>query len=78
MINFKDFDWNLLKIDKKSYKSIDIYYIAYITIKGISDYGSINSVKPLYFIVVEVDGFIEKTIGISIYFLLPQTKTKKY
>ena len=78
MINFKDFDWNLLKIDKKSYKSIDIYYIAYITKKGISDYESINSVNPLYFIVVEVDGFIEKTIGISIYFLLPQTKTKKY
>ena len=52
--------------------------MAYITIKGISDYESINSVKPLYFIVVEVDGFIEKTIGISIYFLLPQTKTKKY
>ena len=78
MINFKDFDWNLLKIDKKSYKSIDIYYIAYITIKDISDYESINSVNLLYFIVVEVDGFIEKTIGISIYFLLPQTKTKKY
>ena len=29
----KKFDSNLLKIDKKSYKNIDIYYIGYITIK---------------------------------------------
>ena len=27
MINFKDFDPNLIKIDKKSYKNIGIYYI---------------------------------------------------
>ena len=27
MINIKDFDSNLLKIDKKSYKNTDIYYI---------------------------------------------------
>ena len=33
MINIKDFDPNLLKIDKKSYKNIDIYYIGYITVK---------------------------------------------
>ena len=29
MINSKDFDLNLLKIDKKSYKDINIYYIGY-------------------------------------------------
>ena len=28
MINIKEFDSNLLKIDKKSYKNIGIYYIA--------------------------------------------------
>ena len=33
MINVKNFHSNLLKIDKKSYKDIDIYYIGYITIK---------------------------------------------
>ena len=32
MINIKDFDPNLLKIDKKSYENIDIYYIGYITV----------------------------------------------
>ena len=33
IINIEEFDSNLLKIDKKSYKDIDIYYIGYITIK---------------------------------------------
>ena len=32
-INIKNFNSNLLKIDKKSYKDIDIYYIEYTTIK---------------------------------------------
>ena len=33
MISFEEFDSNLLKIDKKSYQDIDIYYVGYITIK---------------------------------------------
>ena len=37
MINIKNFDPILLKIDRKSYKDISIYYIGYITIKNIDD-----------------------------------------
>ena len=37
MINIKNFDSNLLKIDKTSYKNIDIYYIGEITMKNIGD-----------------------------------------
>ena len=33
VINMKNFDSNLLNIDKKSYKHISIYYIRYITKK---------------------------------------------
>ena len=44
MINIKNFHANLLKIDKKSYKDIDIYYIGYITVKD-SDYVKINIVN---------------------------------
>ena len=46
MINIEDFDPNLLKIDKKSYKNIDIYYIDYITVKD-SYYVRINSVMDM-------------------------------
>ena len=33
MINLENFQSNLSKIVKKHYKSIDIYYIGYMTIK---------------------------------------------
>ena len=59
MINIKDFDSSLIKIDKKSYKNIGIYNIGYITIKRISDYENINSINPLYLMIGEVDGYIE-------------------
>ena len=37
MINIKNVDPILLKIDQKSYKNIGIYNIGYITIKKIDD-----------------------------------------
>ena len=37
IIDLKHFDAKLLKIDKKSFKGIDIYYIGYITKKKIGD-----------------------------------------
>ena len=33
IINIEEFNSSLLKIDKKAYKDIHIYYIGYITIK---------------------------------------------
>ena len=32
-INLKGFDTRLLKVDKKDYDEIDIYYIGYVTVK---------------------------------------------
>ena len=60
MINIKNSDPSLLKLDKKSYKNIAIYYIGYITKK---DKYAIKGVNPLYLIVHEVDGFIEEREG---------------
>ena len=60
IIDLKNFEPNLLKIDKKSYKNIDIYYIGYITIKKIDDYESIYSVNPLYLRINHASGYIEE------------------
>ena len=60
MINIKDFYPSLIKIDKKSYKSIGIYHIGYITIKSIRHCENINSVNPLYLMIGEADGYIEE------------------
>ena len=48
IIDLENFDSNLLKLDKKSYKDIGIYNIGYITIKKIGDCENIYSVNPLY------------------------------
>ena len=47
IIDLKDFDAGLWKIDIKSYKDIGIYNIGYITKKKIDDCKNINSVNPL-------------------------------
>ena len=59
MINIKNFHSNLLEIDKKLYKSIDTYYIGYITMKDLN-YININTVNLLYFMIDNADGFIEE------------------
>ena len=60
IIDLKDFDARLLKIDKKSYKNIGIYNIGYITIKKIDDCKNIYSVNPLYLIIAHASGYIEE------------------
>ena len=75
MINITNFDLNLLKIDKTSYKNIDIYYIRYITMKD-SDYVNINSINPLYLIIRDVDGYFEEKNG-NKYSILDSTDKSK-
>ena len=60
IIDLKDFDARLLKIDKKSYKNIGLYNTGFITIKKIDDCESIYSVNPLYLRVDHVNGYKQK------------------
>ena len=63
MISLKNFDSNLLKIYKKHYKGINIYYIGYITIKIVDDCENICSVNLFYLIVNYASGYIEEKNG---------------
>ena len=60
IMDLKNFESNLLKIEKKSHKNIDIYYIGYITIKKIDDFESIYSMNPLYLRIDRASGYIEE------------------
>ena len=60
LISLKDFDPNLIKLDKKPSMDISIYYIGYVTKKP--EY-NIDSVNPLYLLISEFDGFIEEKEG---------------
>ena len=78
MINLQDFEWNLLKIDKKSYKPIENYYIGYTTIKKIDDCENIHRVNPFYLLVNHASR-LKKKMEINTWFLLiPLMKTKVY
>ena len=59
-INLKDFDIRLLKVDKKNYSEIDIYYIGYVTVKKIAHCNNINSVNPLHLMIDEMIGHFEE------------------
>ena len=59
MVNIKDYEPNLLKIDREPYKDIGIYNIGYIAIKKIDDCENIYSVNPLYLLVNHENGYIE-------------------
>ena len=63
MINIKDFDSSLLKIDKRSNKNIGIYNIGYITIKKINDYENIYSLNPLHLMIGEIIVHIKESNG---------------
>ena len=73
IINIKDFHSNLLRIDKKQYKDIDIYYIGYITVKKIGDYENINSVNPLYLMIHSATGYFKEKYGEK-YLILDSTE----
>ena len=60
MIDIKNFQSNLLKIDKKPHKDIDIYCIGYITIKNFSDCKNSHSVNPLYLIIYSAAGYFKE------------------
>ena len=72
MINIKNFHSNLLTIDKKSCKGIDIYYIGYITIKNFGDCENIHSANPLYLIIHSSTGHF-KEINDEKYLILDST-----
>ena len=69
IIDLKDFETNLWKIDKKHYKEINIYYIGYITIKKWlwdDDCESIYSVNPLYLRINHASVYIEEKMETNI------------
>ena len=60
LINIKDFDARLLKLDKNTSMGLNVYYIGYVTKKPECN---INSVNPLYMMINRIDGFIEEKNG---------------
>ena len=74
IINMKNFDPNIFKIDENSCKNILIYYIGYVTIKD-SKYVKVNSVNPLCLIFIKVKKYFEKINGNKYLTLVPTNES---
>ena len=60
IIDIKNFDARLFKIDKKLYRNIGIYNIRYITIRKIDDCESIYSLNTLCLVIDYASGCTEE------------------
>ena len=56
IIDLDEFDESQIKVDKKDFNGIDIYYLGYQHKKKILECNVINSVNPLYLRIVDVKG----------------------
>ena len=76
IIDIKNFDARLLKIEIKSCKNIGIYNIGYITIKNFDACESIYIVNPLYLRVDHANGYIKEK-GVNKYVIFDSTDENK-
>ena len=60
IINLGEFDGSKIKVDKKDFNGIDIYYLSYELKKKISECKVINSINPLYLRIMNMNGQFEK------------------
>ena len=60
IIDLDEFDESKIKVDKKDFNDIDIYYLGYEHKKKISECNVINSVNLLYLRIVDMKGQFEK------------------
>ena len=77
IFELKTFDSNNLKLDKKTYKDLDIFNIGCVTIKKIGDCYDVTSVNPLYLRINDASGYIEEKLWIDKYLVFDLTDENK-
>ena len=60
IIDLDEFDVSKIKVDKKDFNDIDIYYLGYEYKKKITECNVIKSVNPLYLRIVDIKGQFKK------------------
>ena len=60
IIDLYEFDKSKIKVDKKGFNDIDIYYLGYEHKNKISEYNVINSVNLLYLRIININGQFKK------------------
>ena len=69
-INLDEFDESKIKVDKRSFNDINIYYLGYEYKKKITECNEINSVNPLYLRIKDMKGQFKKGKGDNVWYLI--------
>ena len=69
IIDFDEFDESKIKIDKKDFNDIDIYYLGYEYKKTITECNVINTVNQLYLTIRDMRGQFKKGKDDNVWYL---------
>ena len=70
IINLDEFGASKIKVNKKKFNNIDIYYLGYEYKKNITECNEINSVNPLYLKIKDMKGQFKKSKSDNIWYLI--------
>ena len=70
MINLDEFDESKIKVDRKNFTDIDIYYLGYKYKKKITECNEINSLNPLYLRIRDIKGQFKKGKSDNVWYLI--------
>ena len=70
IINLDEFDGSKIKVDRKNFNDIDIYYLGYEYKKKITECNEINSVNPLYLRITDMKGQFKKGKSDNVWYLM--------
>ena len=70
IIDLDEFDGSKIKVDRKNYNDIDIYYLGYEYKKKITECSKINSVNPLYLEIRDMKGQFKKGKSGNVWYLI--------
>ena len=69
IIDFDEFDGSKIKVDKKDFNDIDVYYIGYDYKKKITECNIIKNVNPVYLRIADIKGQFKKGKDDNLWYL---------
>ena len=70
IIDLDEFDGSKIKVDKKNFNEIEIYYLGYEYKEKITECNVINSVNPLYLRILDMEDKFKKGKGDNVWYLI--------
>ena len=70
IIDLDEFDGSKIKVHKKNFNDIDIYYLGYENKKKITECNEINSVNQLYLTIADMKGQFKKNKSDNVWYLI--------